>query len=93
MTALEGDAKIAVRVHPNSARNAVVGSIGGVLHVKVVAPPVKGKANEELIAFLSEELGISKSRIGIVSGHTARSKVIAIDGLSQGDVLRLLLPR
>jgi hypothetical protein len=59
----------------------------------VSAPPVKGKANEELIAFLSKVLDISKSKIGIIRGHTARNKVIAIDGLSQEDTMKRLLPR
>ena len=87
------ESKIAVRVHPNAARNEVAGSIGGVLQIRVAASPVKGKANQELIAFLSKVLGISKSRIGIIKGHTNKSKVIAIDGLSQEDVMRRLLPR
>ena len=93
MPASESEAKIAVRVYPNAARNEVVGFKGGVLRVRVSAPPVKGKANEELIAFLSKVLGVSKSRIGITTGHTARNKVIAIDGLSQEDLMRRLLPR
>ena len=93
MSASESEAKITVRVYPGAARNEVVGFKGGVLRVKVSAPPVKGKANDELIAFLSKVLGVSKSRIGITTGHTTRNKVIAIDGLSQEDVMKRLLPR
>jgi len=85
------EAKIAVRVYPNAARNEVVGFVGELLQVRVSAPPVKGKANEELIAFLSKVLGISKSKIGIIRGHTARNKVIAIDGLSQEDTMKRFL--
>ncbi|MFC1903045.1 DUF167 domain-containing protein [Chloroflexota bacterium] len=92
MTASGSEAKIAVRVYPNATRNEVVGSIGGVLQVRVAAPPIKGKANEELIAFLSKALGVSKSSIAIVRGHTSRNKLITIAGLSQGDVMRRLLP-
>jgi len=92
MAGSESDARIAVRVSPNATRNAVAGSLGGVLQVRVSAPPVKGKANEELIAFLSKVLGVSKSKIGIIRGHTTRNKVIAIDGLSQEDVVKRLLP-
>ena len=93
MTASESEARITVRVYPNAARNEVAGSIGGVLQVRVVAPPIKGKANQELAAFLSELLGISKSSIRIIRGHTTRNKLIAIDGLSQADVMRRLFPR
>ena len=93
MPASESEAKIAVRVYPNAARNEVVGFKDGVLGVRVSAPPVKGKANDELIAFLSKVLGVSKSRIGITTGHTARNKVIAIDGLSQEEAIKRLLSR
>lgn len=93
MPTSDNEAKIAVRVYPNSTTNAVVGPIGGVLQIKVSAPPVKGKANDELIAFLSKMLGISKSQISITRGLTTRNKVIAIEGLAQETVMRRLLPR
>jgi len=81
-----------VRVHPNAARNEVVGITGGVWQVRVSALPVKGKANKELIAFLSQLLGVSKSRISIIRGHTTRNKAIAISGLSQEDIMQRLSP-
>jgi len=87
------EAKIVVRVYPGATRNEVVGFKGEVLQVRVSAPPVKGKANEELIAFLSKVLGVSKSRVGIIRGHTARNKVVAIGGLSQEDAMKRLLSR
>ena len=85
-------AEISVRVHPNAARNEVTGVTNGVWQVRVSAPPVKGKANQELIAFLSGLLGVGKSRIGIIRGHTTRNKVVAVDGLSQEDIMKRLLP-
>ncbi len=93
MPVSESAARIAVRVYPNAARNEVVGLINEVLQVKVSAPPVKGKANIGLITFLSGAIGVSKSRVGIIKGHTARNKVITIQGLSREDVMRRLLPR
>ena len=85
-------AKISLRVYPNAARNEVV-FINGVLQVRVAAPPVKGKANKELITFLSQVLGVGKAALAIIKGHTSRSKVIAIDGLSQEEVIRRLSPK
>jgi len=85
-------AEISVRVHPNAVRNEVTGVTDGVWQVRVSAAPVKGKANKELIAFLSRLLGVGKSQIGIIKGHTTRNKVIAIDGLSQEDIMKRLLP-
>ena len=69
-----------------------MGITGGVWQVRVSAPPVKGKANEELITLLSRLLGVGKSRIGISRGHTTRNKVIAISGLSQEDIMKRLSP-
>jgi len=83
---------ISVRVYPNAARNEVAGFDGGVFRVKVAAPPVQGKANRELVAFLGEVLGISKNRVSITRGHAARNKLIAIDGLSEAGVKERLLP-
>ena len=84
--------EISVRVYPNSARNEVVGVTSGVWQVRVSAPPVKGKANQELITLLSRLLGVGKSRIDIIRGHTTRNKVIAISGLSQEDIMKRLSP-
>ena len=84
--------EISVRVHPNAARSEVTGVTDGVYQVRVSAPPVKGKANKELIAFLSRLSGVSKSQIDIIRGHTTRNKIIAIDGLSQEDIMNRLLP-
>jgi len=93
MPVLGSEAKIAVRVYPGAAKNEVVGFKGEMLQVRVSAPPVKGKANQELIAFLSKLLGISKGRISIIRGHTLRNKLIAIDGLSREEVMKRLLRR
>ena len=70
----------------------MVGVADGVLRVKISAPPVKGKANRELIAFLGQKLGVGKDNLTIIKGHTSRNKVIAIDGLSQEEVIRRLSP-
>ena len=81
---------ISVQVHPNAARDEIAGFTDGVLQVRVSAPPVKGKANKQLIALLSRILEVSKSRLSIVKGHTAKSKVMAISGLSQDEIMKRL---
>jgi uncharacterized protein (TIGR00251 family) len=81
---------IPVRVQPNAARNEVVGFTDGVLQVRVAAPPVKGKANRELVDFLGQVLRVGKSRLVIIKGHTARNKVVAVSGLSQEEIGRRL---
>jgi uncharacterized protein (TIGR00251 family) len=81
---------LSVKVTPNASRNEITGFTEGVLQLKVAAPPVKGKANKELTAFLSRTLGVSKSSISIVKGHTSRNKVIIIDGLSREEIMKRL---
>ncbi len=83
-------AKISLHVQPGAARNELAGFTDGVYRIKVSAPPVKGKANDELIAFLSQLLGVKKSSLSIEKGHTSRSKIIAIEGLSQEEAIKRL---
>ncbi len=58
------------------------------LHLRIAVPPVKGKANQELIKFLSDILGVSKSNLTIEKGMTSKMKVIGISGLTQNQVIR-----
>ena len=79
-------ATIIVQVQPNAGQNKVVHFEGGVWHLRIAAPPIKGQANQELIKFLSDILGISKSSLIIKKGMTGKRKVIAIEGLNQNQV-------
>jgi uncharacterized protein (TIGR00251 family) len=78
--------RITIRVQPDAKRNEVIRFEDGVLSIKIAAPPVKGKANQSLIAFLSDILGVSKSRLSIEKGTTSRMKVIAVEGMKQAEV-------
>ena len=90
MSVPETEARISLRVYPSAARNELVGFSEGVLRVKIAAPPLKGKANKELVNFLSQLLHVSKNNVTILKGHAARNKVVAIEGLSQEEVSRRL---
>ena len=79
-----------MRVYPNATKSEVVGFTDEILRVKIAAPPAKGKANKELVDFLSRLLGVAKSRINIIRGQSNRNKVIAIEGLSQEELLERL---
>ena len=81
-----------VCVHPSTARSAVTDYTNGILQVKIAAPPVKGKANKELVAFLGEMLGVAKSAVSIEKGHTSRNKILAIAGLSTEEIIARLMP-
>ena len=86
----ERQARIVVRVQPNAGQNEIMRFEDGVWHIRVAAPPVKGKANYALIKFLSEILGISKGNLTIEKGATSKGKIIGIDGLTQNQVTEQL---
>ncbi|MDA8326647.1 MAG: DUF167 domain-containing protein [Nitrospiraceae bacterium] len=71
---------IKLKVEPRSSRRKVVGLHGDALKVKLTGPPVEGKANEELIEFLSEIFGARKSAIAIVRGGSSKQKAVEIGG-------------
>ena len=83
--------RLTVRVQPNARRNEV-GLKEGLWQVKITAPPVGGKANQELLRFLSDALEISKSTITIERGLTGRIKTLSIRGLT-GEQVKMRLER
>ena len=74
--------RITVHVQPKAARTEVVGTHGDALKVRLAAPPVDGAANQELVRFLADTLGVSRSRIEIRSGLTSRRKVVEVTAIS-----------
>ncbi len=73
---------MSVRIQPRASKNEVVSREGGV-KIRLTAPPVDGAANEALVRFLADTLCVSKSQVEIVSGHTARDKVVKISGIDK----------
>ncbi|MBQ7024823.1 MAG: DUF167 domain-containing protein [Akkermansia sp.] len=84
--------KLALKVTPGARKNEILGwedypQVGRVLKLKIAAPPIDGKANKEIEAFLAKTLGISKSSVSIAHGASGRIKLAEIpDGT---DVSRL----
>ena len=70
---------LAVSVSPNARRTAADGLHDGSLRIRLVAPPVDGKANELLIGWLADQLGLPRRAVTLVRGQTARRKWLAID--------------
>ncbi|HJR78785.1 MAG TPA: DUF167 domain-containing protein [Anaerolineales bacterium] len=70
---------LAVRVTPRASRNEIVEMLeDGTIKVRLAAPPVDDQANRALIEFLSDILGVPKSRLDIVAGATGRDKLVAV---------------
>ena len=79
-----------VRLQPRARRDEVVGERAGAVVIRVAAPPVDGKANAALEAFLAKRAGLPKSQVTVVRGHTARDKVVRLEGIDTSTVRRAL---
>ena len=81
-----GERSFAVWVKPRSSRSRLIGVREGALHVALTAPPVEGKANEALVRFLADLLGVRQNQVEIVSGEHSRSKIVRIVGLAPAEL-------
>ena len=68
-----------IRVVPNAPKTAAAGAYGDGVKIKINAPAMDGKANAELVKFLSKFFGIGRGSIEIISGETSRDKLVRID--------------
>ena len=84
-----------VRVSPRARRSSVEGVAGGALRVRLSAPPVEGRANDELCRLLAECLNIPESAVRIVRGRHGRLKQVEVRGSALDSVLGLarIIPR
>lgn len=71
--------RVTVRVQPRASSNQIVGRRDGVLRVRLQAPPVDGAANEALVEFLADQLGVTRRQVRLVSGFGSRNKVLELD--------------
>jgi len=81
---------LSIRIQPRASKNELLRMASGELKIRLTAPPVEGAANEALVKFLATELGVAKSQVEIVAGHTSREKIVRINGISTTDAERLL---
>ena len=74
--------RFTVRLTPRASRDRVDEVIDGILRVRVTAPPVDGAANDALLRLLASELRVPRRDVRLVSGETARRKIVAVDDVS-----------
>jgi uncharacterized protein len=79
-----------LRVQPRAAREEVAGVTADAIRLRLTAPPVDGAANEALIRFLAASLSVPRSAVELVSGHTGRTKLVAVTGVSVEEASSLL---
>jgi len=90
--ATDGRITLTLHIQPGAKKTEFAGQHGDALKIRLAAPPVDGKANEALVKFIAETLGIARSEVSIKSGHTSRRKVVEIDNPTRLDVIAKLLP-
>lgn len=83
-------ARVAITVSPGAARTELVGRHGEGWRARVAAPPERGRANRALTDLVAELAGVSRDRVTVVAGATARRKTVEVDGLDAAELDRRL---
>ncbi len=78
--AADGSVVLVLHIQPGARKTEVAGLHGDALKIRLAAPPVDGKANAALLAFLAKVCGVPKSAVSLLSGETSRSKRVRIVG-------------
>ncbi|MHA1271548.1 MAG: DUF167 domain-containing protein [Candidatus Helarchaeota archaeon] len=68
-----------IHVNPNSKEVSIKEIGNNIFEIKLKSPPLKGKANKELIEVLSEYFKVKKSKISILRGKTSKNKIIMLE--------------
>ncbi|MFO0775790.1 MAG: DUF167 domain-containing protein [Nitrospiraceae bacterium] len=79
---------LSIRAQPRAARSECVGLYGDgtAIKIRLAAPPIDGAANDELIRFLAERLGVVKRQVEVRVGETARGKQVVVTGVTLAQV-------
>lgn len=86
------DVILNLHIQPGAKKTEVAGEHGEAMKIRLAAPPVDGKANACLLAFLAERLGVTKRQVVLVSGASARAKRVRVEGVDVASVRRQLSP-
>ncbi|HEB50631.1 MAG TPA: DUF167 domain-containing protein [Desulfobulbus sp.] len=86
----DGTLLLKLHVQPRASRNRLAGLHGDALKLCLTTPPVDGRANKALVAFLAKLLHLPKSALEIRSGLQGRSKQVLLHGIDEETARRLL---
>lgn len=89
LAVVDGGLILTVHVQPGAAHTGIAGIHGDALKVRLRAPPVDGRANEALLGYLGEALGLPRRNLDLVSGQTSRRKRVRVAGASVDALLAL----
>lgn len=78
--------RLTLKIVPGASQDKVVGRLGDALKLRVRAQPERGKANAAVTALLAQYLQLPETAIQIVTGHTAITKIVEIEGLTSTEL-------
>jgi uncharacterized protein (TIGR00251 family) len=73
---------LSIHAQPGASRTETAGLHGDALKVRIAAPALDGRANEELVEFLARRLGVARRDVAVVSGEKSRRKRVSVRGAS-----------
>ncbi len=86
----DGGVRFTVRVQPRASRTELAGVYGDGVKVRLTAPPVEGAANQALVEFLADRLGVPSAAVTVARGHRSRTKRLEVRGIG-AEVVRAAL--
>ncbi|HEX5633863.1 MAG TPA: DUF167 family protein [Gemmatimonadales bacterium] len=89
----DGDGtRLRLHIQPRASRTEVAGLHGDALRIRLAAPPVDGAANDALLRFLADRLGVPRSTLSLVGGEASRRKTVRAATLPPEVVASRLAP-
>ncbi len=76
-----------MHAQPGAKKTAVAGLHGAALKIRLAAPPVEGKANQALIAFVADRLDLRRADVQLVRGETSREKTLRVPAAAKPEAL------
>jgi uncharacterized protein len=85
--ARSGALVLAIQAQPNAKRTEVAGPHGDALKIRLAAPALDGRANDCLVEFIAERLGVKRGQVSLVHGESSRRKVVSVAAPANADDL------
>ena len=83
--------RLTLKIRAGASKTEFMGRLGDAWKLRVAAPPVDGKANEAIVRFLAKIDAVPPSAIRVVTGFTATSKIVEIEGIDSAALERAIL--
>jgi hypothetical protein len=93
LAVVDGGVRLQLHIQPRASKTEIVGVHGDALKIRLAAPPVDGAANDALVRFLAERLGVPRTAVMLIAGMSGRRKTVMLEGVGEAQVRQSLGPR